>query len=249
MDAATLVQQAVTSHPVVIFSKTYCPFCHSAKADIASASKSVSDLPSPTIFELDRMGTLGAQVQAELASRTGRRTVPNVFIGGTSVGGGDEVNSMSRSGILKQVVAQAGTKLKSQATNKTDDVMNIDKMIETNAVMVYSKVYCPFCTKAKDVLERIGQGVDGYVAAKVLELDEMGEKGVQLQQKLMQKTGQRTVPNIWIGQKHIGGCDDLLALGDQLPAILKQAYSSVPKVNGDSTKQKNNVKEIVFGAG
>ena len=40
---------------------------------------------------------------------------------------------------------------------------------------------------------------------KIFELDLLGEEGQQMQDYLLQKTGQRTVPNVFIGQKHIGG--------------------------------------------
>jgi glutaredoxin 3 len=58
------------------------------------------------------------------------------------------------------------------------------------------------CTKAK----RFVNGLDlGDSAVGIIELDEMGEEGAAIQDYLQKKTGQRTVPNVWIKQQFIGG--------------------------------------------
>ncbi|KAI7890530.1 glutaredoxin-1 [Mucor mucedo] len=80
----------------------------------------------------------------------------------------------------------------------------VEKIIESNKVVVFSKSYCPYCVKAKAVLKEFG------VEFFVMELDKESN-GSAVQQYLAEKTGQRTVPNIFINQQHIGGCDDLLA--------------------------------------
>ncbi|KAG0022231.1 hypothetical protein BGZ82_011078 [Podila clonocystis] len=81
----------------------------------------------------------------------------------------------------------------------------VDALIADNAVMVFSKSYCPYCTKAKGLLASLD------VVFKAIELDNV-ENGSEIQAYLLELTGQRTVPNIFIGQKHIGGCDKLFAL-------------------------------------
>ncbi|KAI9183534.1 Glutaredoxin [Blastocladiella emersonii ATCC 22665] len=81
----------------------------------------------------------------------------------------------------------------------------VAKLISDNAVMVFSKSYCPYCTKAKDALKAVG------AAFHAIELDQMNE-GAEIQAHLAELTGQRTVPNIFIKGKHIGGCSDLLEL-------------------------------------
>ncbi|KAI8997433.1 thioredoxin-like protein [Pilobolus umbonatus] len=80
----------------------------------------------------------------------------------------------------------------------------VEETIKTNRVVVYSKTYCPYCTKAKKVLQDMG------IEFIAIELDQEDD-GAAIQQYLLKKTGQRTVPNIFINQQHIGGCDDLLA--------------------------------------
>jgi glutaredoxin 3 len=73
---------------------------------------------------------------------------------------------------------------------------------------VFSKSYCPYCIKAKQLLSSLG------VPFQLFELDQR-EDGPSIQQYLAQKTGQRTVPSIFIDQQHVGGCDDLFQLHRQ----------------------------------
>lgn len=88
-------------------------------------------------------------------------------------------------------------------TTKQEEVKDLMK---ANNVLVFSKTYCPYCTKAKNVLN--GHSVE----YKVVELDERTEDGGDLQSAATEITSQRTVPMIWIGGKFIGGSSDLEAL-------------------------------------
>lgn len=119
-DAEKLVETALRDHPVVMFSKTYCPFCAKGKEALRVASSSVSGYPGTKIFELDRMGTQGSVIQDFLESKTGRRSVPNVFVGGKSIGGGDETAQFQArgalAGMLRDAVAAHGAKKSSVAT-------------------------------------------------------------------------------------------------------------------------------------
>ncbi len=80
-------------------------------------------------------------------------------------------------------------------------------------VKIYTTGSCPYCIQAKALLKQRG----------VVELDEVrvdmlpGER-----EKMMEITGRRTVPQIFIGTTHVGGCDDLVALdsrGGLLPLL------------------------------
>lgn len=77
-------------------------------------------------------------------------------------------------------------------------------LVSSNAVVVFSKSYCPYCVQVKQLLSSLG------VKSKVIELDEESD-GSELQSALAEWTGQRTVPNVFIGGKHIGGCDSTVA--------------------------------------
>lgn len=80
-------------------------------------------------------------------------------------------------------------------------------------VKIYTTGTCPYCIQAKQLLKARG----------VLELDEIRVDQVAGErQKMMDVTGRRTVPQIFIGKQHIGGCDDLVALdakGGLLPLL------------------------------
>lgn len=80
------------------------------------------------------------------------------------------------------------------------------KTVNENAVVVYSKTWCSYSSEVKSLFKRLG------VEPLVIELDELGPQGPQLQKVLERITGQYTVPNVFIGGKHIGGCTDTVKL-------------------------------------
>mmetsp|Transcript_26967 Transcript_26967/g.63321 ORF Transcript_26967/g.63321 Transcript_26967/m.63321 type:complete len:138 (-) Transcript_26967:165-578(-) len=81
----------------------------------------------------------------------------------------------------------------------------VETEIESNDVVVFSKSYCPFCTKTKELFTSMN------VEFTVHELDEMGDDGPELQMSLFKKTNQKSVPNVFVKQQHIGGNDDTQA--------------------------------------
>jgi glutaredoxin 3 len=83
----------------------------------------------------------------------------------------------------------------------------IDSM---NPVRMYTTQVCPFCVRAKALLKQ--RGVEQIEEIRV-DLHP-GER-----EQMMQRTGRRTVPQIFIGDTHVGGCDDLVAL-DQRGGLL-----------------------------
>ncbi|KAE8352017.1 thioredoxin-like protein [Aspergillus coremiiformis] len=89
-------------------------------------------------------------------------------------------------------------------------------IINENAVVVFSKSYCPYCTASKNLLNKEKAK---YVA---IELDNEKD-GSAIQDALEELTNQRTVPSIFIKQKHIGGNSDLQAKKAELPALLMDA--------------------------
>ena len=72
-------------------------------------------------------------------------------------------------------------------------------------IVIYSTSICPYCTMAKKLFERKG------VAYTEINID--SKPG--LRQEMMEKTKRRTVPQIYIGNRHIGGFDELYALDMQ----------------------------------
>ena len=69
-------------------------------------------------------------------------------------------------------------------------------------VLMYSTAVCPFCVRAEQLLR--ARGVSEIEKLRV-DLDPA------LRLEMMEKTGRRTVPQIYIGDTHVGGCDDLIA--------------------------------------
>ena len=92
--------------PVIIFSKSYCPFSKKAKA-ILLEGYTIS--PKPFVVELDQH-PIGPELQALLAENTGRRTVPNVLVNGKSIGGGDDIAALDQSDDLASKLRQLGGK-------------------------------------------------------------------------------------------------------------------------------------------
>ena len=70
-------------------------------------------------------------------------------------------------------------------------------------VTMYTTAVCPYCIQAKRILK--AKGVEEIEEIRVDALPEARMKMVEL-------TGRRTVPQIFIGSTHVGGCDDLMAL-------------------------------------
>ena len=82
-------------------------------------------------------------------------------------------------------------------------------------VVVYTRQWCGFCTAAKHLLDKKGVSFE--------EIDATGDQAKR--QEMIQRAGGRTTfPQIFIGDHHVGGCDDLFALEsagklDQLVAV------------------------------
>lgn len=81
-------------------------------------------------------------------------------------------------------------------------------------VVVYSKETCPYCVMAKKLLEQ--KGVENITEVRIDLLPEERDK-------MIEKTGRMTVPQIFIGDFHVGGFDDLSALNrsGKLDELLK----------------------------
>jgi glutaredoxin 3 len=84
-------------------------------------------------------------------------------------------------------------------------------------VKMYTTAVCPYCIRAKQILKS-----KGVAAIEEIRIDMQPEERM----KMMEITGRRTVPQIFIGDTHVGGCDDLVALdgrGGLVPLLNGQA--------------------------
>ncbi|XP_021684928.2 glutaredoxin [Hevea brasiliensis] len=106
----------------------------------------------------------------------------------------------------------------SSSSSKEEIQLALDKAKETSTsapVVVFSKTYCGYCKRVKQLLTQLGSSF------KVIELNEESD-GSAIQSALAQWTGLSTVPNVFIGGKHIGGCDSTLEKyqkGELLPLL------------------------------
>ncbi|XP_025908290.1 thioredoxin reductase 3 isoform X2 [Nothoprocta perdicaria] len=112
--------------------------------------------------------------------------------------------------------------------------LRVRALIDTHRVMIFSKSYCPYCNKVKELFRSLR--VEYYA----LELD-VTDDGASIQQVLVELTNQRTVPNVFVNGKHVGGCDSTF-----------QAYQngSLQKLLGDSkVEEPYDYDLIVIGGG
>jgi len=72
-----------------------------------------------------------------------------------------------------------------------------------SAVKMYTTAVCPYCVRAKSLLKQ--RGVEQIEEIRI-DMDPVARA------HMMEITGRRTVPQIFIGDTHVGGCDDLIAL-------------------------------------
>lgn len=70
-------------------------------------------------------------------------------------------------------------------------------------VKMYTTAVCPYCVRAKQILK--SKGVEHIQEIRI-------DADPAEREKMMEITGRRTVPQIFIGDTHVGGCDDLIAL-------------------------------------
>ncbi|XP_062093370.1 glutaredoxin-C4 [Humulus lupulus] len=96
------IKKTISSHHIVIFSKSYCPYCRRAKA-VFKELKQV-----PYVVELDARDD-GRNIQDALGEIVGRRTVPQVFINGKHIGGSDDTVDAYESGELAKLLGIAAT--------------------------------------------------------------------------------------------------------------------------------------------
>lgn len=86
------------------------------------------------------------------------------------------------------------------------------------AVTMYTTQFCPYCVRARNLLDRKG------IAYQDIAVDH----DPQLRREMMTRSGRNTVPQIWIGEQHIGGCDEMMSLERQghLDELLAQMGSA-----------------------
>lgn len=101
VSARETVEAKVAAASVVVYSKSYCPYC-------ARTKKLLNELDASfEVIELDQVAD-GDDQQDALKAITGQSTVPNTFIGGKSVGGNSDVQKLHKKGELLPLLQSAG---------------------------------------------------------------------------------------------------------------------------------------------
>ncbi|KAL1967532.1 hypothetical protein VTN77DRAFT_3047 [Rasamsonia byssochlamydoides] len=115
-EAKTELNAILKRSPIIIFSKSYCPYSARAKSILLNH---YSIVPEPYVVELD-LHPLGPQLQQLLAENTGRRTVPNILVNGRSIGGGDDVAALDRDDELASKIKSLGGKRIMEVSRKSE---------------------------------------------------------------------------------------------------------------------------------
>ncbi|KAJ8517665.1 hypothetical protein ONZ45_g5162 [Pleurotus djamor] len=93
-------QDSIVQHKVVIFSKSYCPYCKRAKALFSSNYPNLET----KVYELDQLPD-GSAIQDYLEEKTGQRTVPNIFVNRIHIGGSSDADAKHSNGELARLAA------------------------------------------------------------------------------------------------------------------------------------------------
>lgn len=193
------VEQTIKGNKIVVFSKTTCPFCVKAKDLLGSLTdKTVHSVQLDTVEN-------GKEMQDYLHSKTGQRTVPNIFIDGFHIGGFDNLKNIHNEGRLTSLLKDKEAESQGGLTPKPNETIDtfVSNCIKDNKVMLFVKSTCPFCAKVKELFNSLNEQ---YAA---IELDKMDD-GTAIRDVLYNRTGQRTIPNVYVNGTHLGGCDSTM---------------------------------------
>eukprot|EP00531_Pseudo-nitzschia_arenysensis_P003257 CAMPEP_0116135402 /NCGR_PEP_ID=MMETSP0329-20121206/11169_1 /TAXON_ID=697910 /ORGANISM="Pseudo-nitzschia arenysensis, Strain B593" /LENGTH=101 /DNA_ID=CAMNT_0003630195 /DNA_START=110 /DNA_END=415 /DNA_ORIENTATION=+ len=94
------INSEISANTIVVFSKTYCPYCKATKSLFSKPEFSGINVVT---HELDKRSD-GSDIQASLLDMSGQRTVPSVWIGGKFLGGNSETQSAYQSGELQSML-------------------------------------------------------------------------------------------------------------------------------------------------
>lgn len=102
-EARNVIDEILKQNRVVIFSKSYCPYCTRAKKAIYE----LLDAAKVCILEIENRPDMNS-LQDELGAMTGARSVPRVFVDGEFIGGGDDTAAKAANGELKTLLSSKG---------------------------------------------------------------------------------------------------------------------------------------------
>ncbi|KAI1731192.1 glutaredoxin domain-containing protein [Ditylenchus destructor] len=207
-DAKKFVDNVIASNKVAVFSKSYCPFCHKAKAALTSCNLAKGALK---FLEIESHPDM-EQIMDYLNELTGERTVPRVFIGGKFLGGGDATEAAKKDGSLEKKLEEVGALWKpNQPGNVNAEVKKyLDFWLGYKHVLLLFDASCPHSRQAKAAIDKIGfvRGREGVIVCLDIECrDDIDE----IREGLREVSGQRTLPQLYLDGKFYGDGDKILS--------------------------------------
>jgi glutaredoxin len=247
----------VKAHPVVVFFKPWCPYCRRALETLALAGAA-----QPLTIDLSHYSNM-EDIQDALRRMTGRRTVPNVFVGGSSIGGGDETTALQRRGELVTLLREAGglsavgdhprvgrglLQRSEQAkpghgsdepvdggAGGGDDFLQSEKYFK-DVLKQYPVVMfsLPWCPQCKQLKEFLKRlGVEYHL----VDLNDPNPVIQSIRYYVNQNPGLDQVPNLFVGGELIGGITPVTQLhesGQLIPMLERVGVSEASKRGGES---------------
>lgn len=113
-DADKFIASVIATNPIVIFSKSYCPYCRQTKEDIANYIYTKHIRTTAYVFELNEYNE-GDDIHAALIRVSNQDTVPNVYVNGEHIGGGDKTREAIKNNTLHITQSRA---IRKTITNK-----------------------------------------------------------------------------------------------------------------------------------
>lgn len=127
---------------------------------------------------------------------------------------------------------------------KTDPIKIVEDLVKNNRIAVFSKTTCPYCIKVKQLFSALNLEIG------VIEVDTR-EDGADIQDALLQKTGQNTVPNVFVNGEHVGGCDKTIEAhhSGRLQFLLNKSQGDASVEMTDAVKYDYDLVVIGGGSG
>ena len=254
------ITKLVQSHPVVVFSKPWCPYCRKALETLALAG-----VLEPYVVDLSKYGKQTHDIQATLNQITGRRTVPNVFVNGKTIGGGDETVALHRNEKLIPLLREAGAlgsdvpakeindeddreeqkAIEEKEKNDKDQNDGLCDLTTKECVIELTKKYpvllftlrgCPECTQMFELLDRLNLGIQ----PKTIDLnDHPGAAYKNLRKTIGELAGSQSVPSLFVGGESLGGFHKTFSLHDMGSLVPR-----LERVGAIKADEKDLVKEL-----
>ncbi|KAI1696498.1 glutaredoxin domain-containing protein [Ditylenchus destructor] len=202
------VDDVIASNKVAVFSKSFCPFCQKAKDAINSFNLAKGALKWLEIESHPDMD----EIQDYLKELTGDRTVPQVFIGGKFLGGGDDSEKAKKDGSLEKKLEEVGALFKPNKTEKEKTAIKkyVDHWLGYKRVCTFLDAKCPHCRQVKAAVDGLNfaRGRGGNIIFIEIEYRDDNE---DFREYLRELSGQRTLPQLFLDGTFYGDGDKVLA--------------------------------------